>query len=104
MITNLTTETFSQFLHSQKFVLVDFWATWCQPCKMMLPVLEQVSEELASTLAVAKVDVDANPDLASGITSVPTLRLYKDGEVVLEVTGAKPKPALLLLLEEHLQN
>ena len=103
MITNLTVETFDDFIASaDKPVLVDYWAEWCRPCKMMLPVLEQLSEEWADRLIVAKVDVDANEQLALGLTSIPTLRLFKLGEIAYEVTGAKPKMVLMEELEPNL--
>lgn len=104
MITNLTVETFDGFIGSaDKPVLVDYWADWCRPCKMMLPVLEQLSDEWSDRLLVAKVDVEAEGSLAYGLNSIPTLRLYKGGEIVYEATGAKPKPLLMEELESHLQ-
>jgi thioredoxin 1 len=104
MITNLTVETFDGFIGSaDKPVLVDYWADWCRPCKMMLPVLEQLSDEWSDRLLVAKVDVEAEGVLANGLNSIPTLRLYKSGEIVYEATGAKPKLLLMEELESHLQ-
>ncbi len=103
MITNLTMETFDGFIGSaDKPVLVDYWAEWCRPCKMMLPVLEQLSDEWADRLLVAKVDVDANEPLAYGLSTIPTLRLYKGGEIVYQASGAKPKMLLMEELEPHL--
>lgn len=90
---DLTNETFDDVIGNASVpVLVDYWATWCQPCKMVAPILEQLDVELAGRLLIAKVDVDANEGLASGLSSVPTFRIYKDGVVVKEWTGAKPKP------------
>ncbi|MEA1677654.1 thioredoxin TrxA [Nitrospirillum sp. BR 11163] len=77
-------------------VLVDFWATWCGPCKMIAPSLESIAEELNGQLTVAKLDIDDNPGVPGkyGVRGVPTLMLFKDGEVVATKVGALPKQAL----------
>ncbi|ASG21688.1 MULTISPECIES: thioredoxin TrxA [Nitrospirillum] len=77
-------------------VLVDFWATWCGPCKMIAPSLESIAEELNGQLTVAKLDIDDNPNVPGkyGVRGVPTLMLFKDGEVVATKVGALPKQAL----------
>jgi thioredoxin 1 len=84
-------------------VLVDFWAAWCGPCKIIAPSLEQLSDELAGRATVAKVNVDENGDLANrfGIRSIPTLMVFKDGRVVDQMIGAAPKEQLRRLLEKH---
>ena len=85
-------------------VLVDFWAQWCGPCRMVAPVLEEISKEKAGTLTVAKVDVDANPGTARDfqVVSIPTLILFKNGRPVKRIVGAKSKPALLRELADFL--
>lgn len=79
----------SEVLKSTQTVLVDFFAEWCGPCKMLAPVLEQFSEEMNGEVKVVKVDVDKAPDLSSehGIVSVPTLVLYKDGQIAKKISG-----------------
>jgi thioredoxin 1 len=85
-------------------VLVDFWAEWCGPCKMIAPVLEQIAEEKGETLKIAKLDVDANTTTAQsfGVTGIPTLILFKGGEPVERIVGFLPKPQLLRRIEPHL--
>ena len=84
-------------------VVVDFWATWCAPCRMIAPVLEQLAEEYAGKAKVAKVDVDTNVRTGSRfqVRSIPTLLFFKNGKVVDQVIGAVPKPQLELKFKEH---
>lgn len=96
-------DSFSQdVLSSSTPVLVDFWATWCGPCRMVAPVLEEIATEKAGQLTVAKLDVDANPNTARDfqVVSIPTLILFKDGEPVKRIVGAKGKAALLRELSD----
>src|SRR5690625_378391 len=96
--TAVTDATFAEaVLGAPTPVLVDFWATWCGPCKMVSPVLEEIAAEKAGELTVAKLDVDANPETARTyqVVSIPTLILFADGEPVKRIVGAKGKAALL---------
>ena len=102
---DVTDATFStDVLQSDKTVLVDFWAEWCGPCKMVAPVLDEIAGENKDTLTVAKLDIDRNPDAMRNykIMSVPTLMVFQKGEVVKEIRGAKPKAALLRDLADYL--
>jgi thioredoxin 1 len=91
-------------LQSDKLVLVDFWATWCGPCRMVAPVLQEIADEHAEELTVAKLDIDQNPKVAREyrVMSVPTLILFKGGQPVKQIVGAKPKAALLKDLAGYL--
>ena len=83
-------------LDSEKTVLVDFWAEWCGPCRMVAPILDQISAEHGDKIEIVKLNVDENPQIAAKyqITSIPAMKVYQKGEVVKTVIGAKPKPAL----------
>lgn len=85
-------------------VLVDFWAEWCGPCKMIAPVLEELATELDGKLTIGKLDVDENQStaMAYGVFSIPTLLLFKDGEPVERIVGFQPKPQLLGKIQSHL--
>lgn len=83
-------------LRSGKPIMVDFWAEWCGPCRAVSPILDRIAEEHADKIDIVKLNVDDNPETAMkyGITSIPAMYVFKDGEVVKRVIGAKPKPAL----------
>ena len=91
-------------LNSDKPVLLDFWAEWCGPCKMIAPALEEISDELADQVTVAKMDIMENPDVPGklGVQGIPYLALYKNGEIAATLTGARPKSALKQWLEGEL--
>lgn len=99
---NITKETFETVvLNSGRAVLVDFWASWCGPCRMVLPLVEEIAQERADIL-VAKVNVDEQPELAEQyeVTTIPTLMVLRGGEVVARKSGALSKAQLLALLEK----
>ena len=105
MAAELTTASFqSDVVNATKPVLVDFWASWCGPCRALSPVVEEISEEMADRLTVFKCNVDEEGALAQqfGIMSIPTLILFKGGEVAHTMIGNKPKAALIAEIEEHL--
>jgi thioredoxin 1 len=100
-ILHITQENFDELvLKSEKPVLLDFWATWCGPCRMVAPIVEEIAEENES-IVVGKIDVDESRELAMqfGITSIPTLILMKNGEAAATVVGFRPKADLLKMLD-----
>jgi thioredoxin 1 len=102
---SLTTENFEeQVLRADKPVLVDFWAEWCPPCKMIAPILEQIEAEHGDRLTIAKLNGDLHPRIVEryGVLGFPTLNLFRDGEVVHQIVGARSKRALLADLDPHL--
>lgn len=103
--TDVTDATFeSEVLKAEGPVLVDFWASWCVPCKQIAPILEELAAEYGDKLKVVKLDTEANERTAAayGITAIPTLNVYSGGQVVKTIRGAKPKPMLVRDLEEFI--
>lgn len=99
----VNTEEFDALMNEDA-VMVDFFATWCGPCKMLSPVMESVAEKLEGKVQVVKVDVDESPDIAQrfGIMSVPTVILFKKGEQVASFAGYQPEPQIMSLVEGNL--
>lgn len=94
-----------EVLESQMPVLVDFWATWCGPCKMIAPMLEELAKEYAKKMKIGKLDVDENSNIPSkyGVMSIPTLMFFKKGEVIEQLVGALSKAELKRKIEQHLK-
>ncbi|PYI53847.1 thioredoxin [Paenibacillus flagellatus] len=103
-IVNVSDQSFKTEVESTGTVLVDFWAPWCGPCKMIAPVLEDLDKEMGDQVKIAKVNVDDNPESASrfGVMSIPTLIVFKDGQPVDKVVGFQPKDALKSVVGRHL--
>ncbi len=101
-VSDATFET--EVVQSPTPVLVDFWAEWCQPCRMIAPVLEQIAEEQDEKLKIVKLNVDENPSMMQkfGIRGIPTMILFKDGKPVETLVGFMPKPAIVGKLEKHI--
>ena len=99
-----TNTNFDGLLQSEKLVIVDFWATWCGPCRMLSPLLDEVEEEMADKIAVVKVNVDDADEIAMRyrIMSIPTLVFFKNGQMVDRTVGAMPKSALVERIQANL--
>jgi len=100
----ITDNNFEEIIGSEKPVLVDFWAEWCGPCKMIGPIVEEIAEEYEGRAVIGKVDVDNNPEVSAkfGIRSIPTLLVFKNGEIVDKQIGAVPKNILTQKLDAQL--
>lgn len=103
-VSQTTDQTFAADVEQGGLVLVDFWAPWCGPCRMVAPVLDQLAEEFAGKVKIVKLNVDENPETSSrfGVMSIPTLLLFKDGQVVDKIVGYQPKENFVNMLNKHL--
>jgi thioredoxin 1 len=99
----VTDDTFESTITDNKLVLVDFWAPWCGPCRMVAPVLDEIAGEHGDKVTIVKVNTDENQTVASkhGIMSIPTMMLFKDGEKIDQMVGALPKPQIMAKLQPH---
>ena len=101
----VTDDTFdAEIINSDKLAIVDFWAVWCGPCKMIAPIMEEFASEYEGKVKIAKVDVDNNPQIAVkyGIRSIPTVMFFKEGRLVDQVIGASPKSHFQEKIDEHI--
>jgi thioredoxin 1 len=103
-LSHVTDASFDQEIRGETPVLVDFWAEWCGPCRMVAPVLEQIAAEQSGKLRIVKLNVDENPrtQMQFGVTGIPTMILFKDGEAIERIVGFMPKPQLMNRLQPHL--
>jgi thioredoxin 1 len=104
-VTILSDDTFADTIGAEgEPVLVDFWAEWCGPCKMIAPILDEIADEQVGSVKIAKLNVDEAPDTARQheVMSIPTMILFKDGQAVKRIVGAKPKDALMAEISEYI--
>jgi thioredoxin 1 len=104
MAVEITTSNFEEVLNTDKPVMIDFWAAWCGPCRMIAPLVEELAEEYKDRAVIAKVDVDSNQEIAMkyGVRNIPTVLFLKNGEVVDKSVGAVPKNVLSDKIDAHI--
>lgn len=100
---NATDQTFDEVIDQSELVLVDFWAPWCGPCRMLGPVLEELDQQMGDKVSIVKINVDENPSVSSryGIMSIPTLKLFKGGKEVTTVVGVQPIDTLKNMIQQY---
>lgn len=105
MIVTLTEENWEQVLSSNHVVMVDFWAPWCGPCRMVGPFIEELAEEYDGKAVVGKVNIDECPEIADqfGVTAIPTVMVFVDGAVADRAVGARPKASFAAMITSHLE-
>lgn len=103
-VLHLTKDTFDSTINSPEPVLVDFWATWCGPCRMVGPVIEELASDYVGKAKVCKVDVDEQPEIAQryNIMTIPTIMVFKNGQVMEKIVGVKPKSVFAQMLDKQL--
>lgn len=104
MALEITDSTFEEVLSTDKLVVIDFWAEWCGPCRMVTPIIEELANEYAEKAVIGKVDVDNNPNITAkfGIRNIPTILFFKNGEIVDKQVGAAQKSALVEKIDKTL--
>jgi len=104
MALEVTDKNINDILKEKEITMIDFWAEWCGPCKMIGPIIDQLSSELQGKMKIGKINVDDSPELAGqfNVMSIPTLLIFKDGKPVDQIVGALPKDRLLAKLNLHL--
>ncbi|MGL1901748.1 MAG: thioredoxin [Fibrobacterales bacterium] len=103
-VKNITEADFEDAIAANKPVVVDFWATWCGPCRMIGPVLDELAADYGDTVSIVKVNVDEEPGLAQkfGITSIPNIKVFKNSAEIENIVGAAPKASLKASIDKHL--
>lgn len=104
MVMHINETNFNEVINSDKPVVVDFWAPWCGPCKMLGPVIEEIANDLDDKITVVKINVDENEKIAMDykVFSIPTVMVFKNSKVIDEFVGFMPKPAIMAKLEKHI--